>query len=311
MFINKKIETFYDIFKILNKKVLALFVAIFIFNFNSYASTFNIYDLYLQDDNFTIINIKEDVKIKIYFLPQYRNIALTLKDKIEETHKIFQNLLGSPKDFFLTIKILDKDTFFKVTKIPSWINAIYFKKHIIIPLDNSRKNFDIELLKSLRHEYMHAFVYNLSNGGCEGWLDEGLAQWAEGNENPRLWDELEKYLYKHNALSLSNLKTSYTNLPSYLVPIAYAESLISTKYLINYYGFESIKTLFLNLKTGNSFNQSFYNAFYIKKENFDYEISNLLSSWKTLPKKQSFDSLIKYSQENNFNNIMGRFEINK
>ena len=70
---------------------------------------------------------------------------------------------------------MNQEDFFNITNVPRWTNAIYFKKHIIFPIDDENQKFDIVFLKSLRHEYMHALIYNLSNGKCASWFDEGIA----------------------------------------------------------------------------------------------------------------------------------------
>lgn len=284
---------------------LLLVISIFLIP-TCYANSFNLKELYLiNEKNFTF-NVNDNTKIVVYFEPQYENIAKNITKRIIETHNIYEKLLGKPENFTLTIKLINQKDFFNITKIPTWINAIYFKKHIIFPMENNSNEFNTELLKSLRHEYMHAFINNLSNGNCASWFDEGLAQWAEGKTNPKLWSELEKFLEVHYPLNLNNLESSYTTLPTYLVPVAYAESLFGIKYLINNTNIENFNKLFSLLKNGISFNESFYMSFNLSIENFDYQISNILHKWKNTQNKKTFDEFINFSKSNNFEFIMAR-----
>lgn len=289
--------------------LLIFLLIILSINNSSFAKTFDVNDLYSNKDIHLTLTLNDTSYIRIYYENDYKNLAKEMLKSIKETHTLYENLLGTPNNLHLTLKIINKDKFFKVTKIPEWINAIYYKKHIFFPLDNQDNNFNIELLKSLRHEYMHAFIYNLSNGNCVGWLDEGLAQWSEGTTNPRLWKELKKFLKKHNPLSLSNIATGYTTLPTYLVPVAYAESLFSVKFLINNFKFSDFKNLFYLLKNDIPFNDSFKEAFNTDITIFDSIITSTLYNFKETSSLQSFDDFIKFSKENNFDEIMARIKL--
>ncbi len=296
-----------NIKKFLSSLVLFLTLNLCI-SHNIFADVFNIKDLYSNTDkNFTLY-LNDSSEAIIYYDPKYREIAVKISKKLKETHDFYENLLGVPKDLKLTFKIMDKNRFFQVTKIPEWINAIYYKKHIIFPLSPEDAVFSLELLKSLRHEYMHAFIYNLSNGNCVSWLDEGLAQWSEGTTNPRLWNELKSFLKNHNALSLSNISGGYTVLPTSIVPIAYAESLFSVKFLINNFKISKFQKLFSYLKEDVPFNESFKMAFNLGVEDFDFTVTSLLYNWKNSSQKKSFDNFINFSNENNFDTIMARMK---
>ena len=286
-----------------------LFILSLLFVTSSFANSFNIQDLYLNNEEEFLLQINNDVNINFIYSKKYKQLANVIAKQIKNTHYVYENLLGSPKNFKLTIKLMNQEDFFNITNVPRWTNAIYFKKHIIFPIDDENQKFDIEFLKSLRHEYMHAFIYNLSNGKCASWFDEGIAQWAEGSTNPKLWNELEKFLEVHYALSFSNLENSYTTMPTYLVPVAYAESLFGIKYLIKNTDIKNFKKLFSLLNNGVSFNESFKNAFNLSVENFDYQISNILYKWKNSKDRKSFDDLINFSTHEDFNHVQARLEF--
>ena len=271
----------------------------------SFANSFNLNSLYLETEKSFTININNNAKINYFYEPKYEKIAQSISKQIEKTHIIYEKLLGTPKNFDLTIMVLNQKDFFNLTKVPNWVNAIYFKKHIVFPIDDNKK-FDINFLKSIRHEYMHAFINNLSKGKCANWFDEGLAQWAEGSTEPKLWENLESFLQVHYALSISNLESSYTTLPTQLVPVAYAESLFSVKYLIRNNKLDNFKKLFELLSNDISFNESFEKSFNMSISTLDYNISEILYNYKNSQEKKSFDELINYTQSNNLDNIMAK-----
>ena len=273
----------------------------------SFANSFNLSELYFENEKSFIVQINDKARINFFYEPQYELITKNISKQIEKTHLIYEKLLGKPNDFNLTIMVINQNDFFNITKVPNWVNAIYFKKHIVFPIDNNKK-IDINFLKSIRHEYMHAFVNNLSKGKCANWLDEGLAQWAEGSTEPKLWQNLENFLKIHYALSINNLESGYTTLPTYLVPVAYAESLLGVKYLIRNNKLDNFKKLFFLLNNDVPFNESFEKSFNMSTASFDNKISEILYKYKNSEVKKSFDDLINYTKNDNLDDIMAKMK---
>ena len=272
-----------------------------------FANSFNLSELYFENEKSFIVQINDKTRINFFYEPQYELITKNISKQIEKTHLIYEKLLGKPNDFDLTIMVINQNDFFNITKVPNWVNAIYFKKHIVFPIDNNKK-IDINFLKSIRHEYMHAFVNNLSKGKCANWLDEGLAQWAEGSTEPKLWQNLENFLKIHYALSINNLESGYTTLPTYLVPVAYAESLLGVKYLIRNNKLDNFKKLFFLLNNDVPFNESFEKSFNMSTASFDNKISEILYKYKNSEVKKSFDDLINYTKNDNLDDIMAKMK---
>ena len=65
--------------------------------------------------------------------------------------------------------------------MPEWVAGVYDGR-VRIPLDDLYG--DTHLSDTVRHELVHAFVDRLSTR-CPAWLNEGLAQWVEGEDLDR------------------------------------------------------------------------------------------------------------------------------
>ena len=175
---------------------------------------------------------------------------------------------------------MEEQAFYRRTGAPSWTNAMYYRGEIMIPLP-SGKYIDLEeTARAVTHEYTHAVIHALSNGKCPGWLDEGIAQWAEGTENPALRPALYRWLRKNPPVPLSLLQGGFTRLNSRMVPAAYAQSLIASSLIIDTYGFEKVTDFLSYLREGNAQALAFRRAFGISTGQFEQRLAQQLSRKK-------------------------------
>jgi hypothetical protein len=90
------------------------------------------------------------------------------------------------------VHLMPEEEYYALTSAPEWTNAIFYEGEILIPVRKTTSHESIN--RTIRHEFTHAVVDAMSDGKCPGWLDEGLAQWAEGEDNPALSPALLKWL---------------------------------------------------------------------------------------------------------------------
>ena len=136
-----------------------------------------------------------------------------------------------------------------------------------------------ELDRALRHEYVHAFIAELSGFKCPAWLDEGVAQILEGPANPVLAPALREWIAENNSIPLDSLEHGFTTLEDDMVPAAYAESLFVTKSLIRKKGFASIVDYLKNLRAGMSSRSAFRVAFGQSQKSFENNLTKRIRSW--------------------------------
>jgi len=156
---------------------------------------------------------------------------------------------------------------------------MFFRGEIIIPL-STKEPIDLDnLQRSVKHEYSHAVFSALSGGAIPGWLDEGLAQWIEGDENPALRNSLRSYLTTSDPVPLALLQGGFTKLTPRMVPAAYAQSLIAVQALLKAYGIEKIGEYLQLLRQQVSKEAAFEAAFTITEHEFEARLHSTLRTW--------------------------------
>ena len=228
---------------------------------------------------FTPINLANGSKLTLIAPTRWSETASSLITVLNTTHDHFTRLFADIPAFSTSIRLMDEDEFFELTGAPRWTNAMFFRGQIILPLSKG-KAIDIENLnRSVRHEYTHAILSALSAGNLPGWLDEGLAQWFEGEESPGLRDALREWLKTHEPVSLSLLQGGFTKLKAEMVPAAYAQSLIATRLVAEKYGFPALGAYFMLLRDGIDKDAAFKTAFNISPAEFEEEMGRALKRW--------------------------------
>ena len=245
---------------------------------------------------FLPITLKDGSRLTLITPDYWVDIAKGVSQEITRTHQQLTALLGSAPPFRTSIRIMEEYYFYELTGAPSWTNAMFFRGEIIIPLDSS-KPIDMEnLRRSVKHEYSHAVLSAMSAGAIPGWIDEGLAQWIEGDENPVLKATLKRYLADEHPISLHLLQGGFTKLPNTMVPAAYAESLIAIQAVIKAYGTEKIGLYLKLLRNGESSEKAFHLAFGISLSIFESKLRQTLISWsQTAPRSSPSELQVKTS----------------
>jgi len=206
-------------------------------------------------------------------------LAEKLSIQLREAHLHYSALFGEIPPVETTLKLIDSERFYRETGAPSWTNALYYKGVMSIPLNfQDPVNMD-DLFRSVSHEYTHAVINALSGGRTPGWLDEGLAQEAEGDVNPALEPALKKWLYFNQPISLDLLQGGFTKLESRMVAPAYGQSLFAARVVVNTFGFQNLRTYFDNLRGGKPKSVAFKNAFGISESGFERAFGKYVKKW--------------------------------
>lgn len=181
---------------------------------------------------------------------RWKNLSNSILKTMKLTHQEYDEKLGPIPPTFTTVRIVPKERFHAVLKLPLWTNAIFFRGEIIIPVSSAEHIDEEELARSVKHEYVHALIHELGGSKVPGWFDEGLAQWTEGTVHASLPMLLNKWLERRSFIPFSKLSTGFTKLESRKVPVAYAQSLFAMEELIDRFGFEGISKYLLLLRKG-------------------------------------------------------------
>ena len=206
-------------------------------------------------------------------------LAEKLSIQLQKAHAHYTKLFGPIPPVETTLKLIDAGVFYRETGAPSWTNALYYKGVMSIPL-NFEEPVDMdELFRSVSHEYTHAVINALSAGRTPGWLDEGLAQEAEGDVNPALEPSLKKWLFFNAPISLDLLQGGFTKLENRMVAPAYGQSLYAARVVVNTFGFENLRSYFDNLRAGKPKPEAFRAAFGISEAGFEEAFGKYVKRW--------------------------------
>jgi tetratricopeptide (TPR) repeat protein len=128
-----------------------------------------------------------------------------------------------------------------------------------------------EAQASLRHEYTHAVVYELSGGRAPAWLSEGLAQCFERG---RAADRPPPAAGPDHVLPLYFLQDSFSGLPRRAARQAYAGSRAAARALIERHGLARIRDLLEALGGRPDFARVFEGVLHERLPDFESEWMN-------------------------------------
>mgnify|MGYP001421988408 CR=1 FL=1 len=221
----------------------------------------------------TKLQINDSI-INIYVPDNINYLTKILKSELQILYHKFNNNFYEIPSFESEIRLLEESEFFRITKAPLWTNALYVNGNILIPVNNEVLNNQEGLKRTVRHEFSHSLINALTNGKCPGWLDEGIAQWAEGDEHIELKEMFDDYIAKNNLISFEKLQKGFTGLELETVAAAYAQSLYASKLLIKLSGKEKISDFFKNLKSNKK--HKFKDSFGFDENDLKFKLEGLL-----------------------------------
>ena len=156
-----------------------------------------------------------------------------LEEAYGEFWLLFQHDLVAARGERLGVSFYEPEQFRQVTGLGHWAGGA-FDGVLRLPIED----FEAERgrwTRTLRHELAHAFLADLGGRDLPGWLNEGLAQWLEGDPGADL-AYARRVVGPGDAIDLELLSRPLSSLPEQTVPLAYAQSLLFTNYLFENYG---------------------------------------------------------------------------
>jgi hypothetical protein len=239
------------------------------------------------EGSFTTLKAVDTPRFTLYFPSSTANqsssevdmlrIALGTLDGIYQ--ELSSNLKAYPTKKAI-LKFLPAEVYYRQSGVPAWTSAMFLRGEITLPIDHSKPLNIAELKRTLRHEYTHSYIAELSGKRCPAWLDEGLAQLVEDTVNPLLEPALKKWIKtEKHVLPFEWLEDGFTGLSAKLVPTAYAQSLFATVSLIQHKQYYRIRNYLRLLKLGLTSDYAFKRAFGESIEQFEEEITDRTISW--------------------------------
>jgi hypothetical protein len=228
-------------------------------------------------------DLKDGSQLTLISPANWRPLLDKVAASLTQTHEDFKRLFGAIPVMNTSVHLMDQESFFRSTGAPRWTVALYFHEQIMIPLAPLVTTDFENIIRSIRHEYTHAVIHALSAGKCPGWLDEGLAEWAEGQANPNQERTLMSWLRVNPPVKLKLLQGGFTELEPEMAAAAYAQSLFAAERMIEVFGFRSIRTFFDTMRAGSKPDAAFKDAFKMSENSFEAQLGRDLSKFDKMP----------------------------
>ena len=170
----------------------------------------------------------------------------------------------------VAVVLYTRQQFSDVTRSPGWAGGAYDGR-IKIPMLGALDHTE-DLRRILEHEFVHALVASLAGSRVPVWLNEGLAAALEARDLQWATDILKA---EPARLSYAQLEQGFDRLTDKEAAVAYAQSALAVKRLMDLRGPSAIVTLLQSLGSGVSFPSAFQAAMLMRLEEFQTVIARL------------------------------------
>jgi hypothetical protein len=152
----------------------------------------------------------------------------------------------------ITVVLYTREQFRDITQSPEWAGGA-FDGRIRVPVQGALQDV-AQFERVLTHEFTHALVQTLAPRGVPFWLHEGLAVYFEGSDLSRK----EKQVQQAPVLiPLPRLERSFAGLSGADASLAYAESGVAVRALIDQAGAPAVVNLLEDLGRGATLADAF------------------------------------------------------
>jgi len=145
--------------------------------------------------------------------------------------------------------------FHAITQTPDWASGAYDGR-IKFPVRGLTAG-DPQLTRIARHEYAHSVIRRLAGPACPVWLNEGLAVWAEEDSEGERVGWAEERISNRELFPLQQLTGSFVGLPADRIDVAYAQSYLAVRTLVDRYGAPRLRELLTAMGRTGQFASAF------------------------------------------------------
>ncbi len=143
-----------------------------------------------------------------------------------------------------------QQAFADITKAPGWVGALNDGR-IRVPVQGLN-SMTLELSRVLKHELTHSFVGQKTRGRAPTWIQEGLAQWMEGQRSSQNAAVLSQIYGEGHAAPLGRLEGSWLGLNNEQAAYAYGWALANIEYIVEADGMGDLERILDRIATGQS-----------------------------------------------------------
>jgi len=143
-----------------------------------------------------------------------------------------------------------QQAFADITRAPGWVGALNDGR-LRIPVQGLT-SLTSELSRVLKHELTHSFIQQKTHSRAPVWLQEGLAQWMEGQRSRDNAAVLVQVYDEKQAMALGQLEGSWMQLSGPIAGYAYAWALANVEYIVRADGMGDMERILNRIAEGSS-----------------------------------------------------------
>jgi hypothetical protein len=196
--------------------------------------------------------------------------------QLEEAYFLVGGKLGYFPPQHTQVVLYSGEEFHDITQAPGWTGGI-FDGRIKLPVRGLRENSPL-LVRTLRHEFAHVLVTLLTRNHVPVWLSEGVAIWAEEDEEGERSQWALHTVAGQRLLNLSDLEQPFMRLPEDDVPLAYAQSYLAVRTILDDYGSDGLRRLLATLGEGTKIDAAFESVLAVGLGQFEADLVHALTS---------------------------------
>lgn len=167
------------------------------------------------------------------------------------------------------------EQFYDITQAPSWTGGVYDGR-IKLPVQGLIER-DPVLDRTLRHEFAHVLITTLSHNRAPVWLSEGAAIWAEEEQEGEREAWALQVIAGRPLLGLSGLNRPFIHLSESEMPLAYAQSYLAVRAILDVHGASRLRDLIVALGRESSVETAFERVLGTRLANFERDLLDSLA----------------------------------
>jgi tetratricopeptide (TPR) repeat protein len=184
--------------------------------------------------------------------PAVAELAQSAVDSLERAYSRIEPQLNIYPPSAVQVILYTSEQFQDVTRSPAWAAGSY-DGIIRVPMRGALDRPE-ELDRVLAHEFTHALVHTLAPRAIPSWVNEGLASALESSDTA--WADTI-VAAAPGAFPLTSLTTSFGRLSGPAAAVAYAESALAMKALLDEIGGTGVTNLIRDLGEGQPLDTAF------------------------------------------------------
>lgn len=177
-------------------------------------------------------------------------LARDILRTLEMHYLVIESELSFTPPDSIGVILYTRQAFADITRAPAWVSAVNDGR-IRVPVQGLT-TVSSDLSRVLKHELMHSFIKQKTHGLAPTWIQEGLAQWMEGQRSENNAAMLIQTYHAGHAEPLDKLETSWMRLSNDAAASAYAWSLATIEYIVHANGMSDVQRILDRIALGST-----------------------------------------------------------